>query len=119
MPPLSVLGETASEVVVGLNESQSTLRTKLRNTSRVYQSNPKSLGPRGRASRIVPKRVRKSPLPAICQPWREPVNSGLNAGLGGRVRAVTMASAVRRARVVAVSDGFAEPMTGNRAGPAT
>src|SRR5437870_5192536 len=75
--------------------------------------------PFGLASRIKPKIVRKSPPPDICQPRRDPVNSGLNAGLGGGVWLVTIASAVRRASVVAVRDGFAEPITGNSAGPAT
>src|SRR3954471_13474523 len=97
--------------VVGVNESQSAFRTKFLNTSRVYQSTP---SPFGCASRIDPKIVRKSPPPDICQPRREPPNSGLNAGLGGIVWLPTIASAVRRASVVAVKEGLADPITGNR-----
>src|SRR5215831_10895193 len=118
MPELSVLGGMIVEVVFGLKESQSTLRTKFRNTSRVYQRRPKP-GEPGLASRMEPKIVKKSPPPAICQPTRDPVNSGLNAGLGRGVRLVTIAAAVLRASVVAVKEGLAEPMTGNKAGPAT
>src|SRR5262245_44538849 len=117
MPELSVLGGMFVEFVLGLKESQSTLRTKFRNTSRVYQRRPKLGGP-GLASRMEPKIVRKSPPPAICQPTR-PVNNGLNTGLGGSVRLVAIASAVLRASVVAVREGLADPMTGNKAGPAT
>src|SRR6266568_3446385 len=115
-PELSARPKGRGIFVVGLNDSQSTLRTKFRNTSRVYQSRPK---PFGLASRIEPNSVRKSPPPDICQPWRDPVNSGLNAGLAGSVRLATMASAVRRASVVEVRDGLADPMTGNNAGPET
>src|SRR5437868_2839717 len=102
--------------VVGWKDNHSTFNTKFLKTSRVYQSRPR---PFGCASRIDPKMVRKSPPPDICQPRREPVNNGLNTGLGAMVWAATTASAVRRASVVAVREGFAEPMTGNTAGPAT
>src|ERR1700722_2706562 len=114
MPELSA--RPPGTLVVGLNESQSTRRTKFRNTSRVYQSKPR---PFGRASKIEANSVRKSPPPAICQPTREPVNSGLDTALAGILWLATIASAVRRASVVAVRDGFAEPMIGNTAGPAT
>src|SRR5438094_10524413 len=93
-------------LVVGLKDSQSTFSTKLRKTWRVYHSRP---NPFGLASRIDPKMVRKSPPPAICHPWRDPMNNGLNARSEAVVRLLTIASAVRRASVVAVSDGFAEP----------
>src|SRR5689334_17932303 len=97
-PPLSARAGSGA-LVVGLNESQSTLRVKLRNTSRVYQSRPRPLGA---ASRMVPNRERKSPPPVINHPWREPLNNDLNAVLRATVWAATIASAVRRASVVAV-----------------
>src|SRR5207253_7548490 len=49
-PELSVLGGTFGAFVVGLKESQSTLRTKFRKTSRVYQSSPKPFGLASRRS---------------------------------------------------------------------
>src|SRR5215472_3209137 len=104
MPELSA--RPPGRFVFGLKESQSTLSTKFRNISRVYHRRPKPLG---LASKIVPKSVRKSPPPAICHPSREPENNGLKDGSDTTVRLVTIASAVRRASVVAVRDGFAEP----------
>src|SRR5947207_11406080 len=100
-------------LVVGLNDSQSTLSMKSLNTSRVYHKTPR---PFGCASRIDPKIVRKSPPPESCHRSREPVNSDLNAGFGAIVWPATTASAVRSASAVAVRDGFADPITGNTAG---
>ena len=54
----------------------------------------------------------------ICQSAGDS-DSGANPAGGVGVVAETIALAVRRASDKPVSDGFAEPKVGNRAGPAT
>src|SRR5262249_10911772 len=76
-PELSLSGGIGPEFVgSGLKESQSSFRTKLRKTSRVYQRRP--IPPW--VSRIDPKRLRNPPGPAICQPSSVPAKRSLNAG---------------------------------------
>src|SRR5207253_3189825 len=102
------------ELSVGLEAGHSRVKAKLANCSRVYQSSPSPPN----VSRTSPKTL-KPPAPAICHPASVPMKRGFGVALGGGVSDSTIKRAVRLASAVAVSEGFAEPIVGNSAGPET
>ena len=97
-----------------LIERHCTVRVKSLNSSLVYHNNPM---PPSDSIVSLPITL-KRPEPAICHPAsvgfiRE---TAPTAGAGFAFSAI--AAAVRRAKVSAVSEGFAEPSAGKSAGPA-